>query len=231
VPPAGRPLFEEFVEVLGREEWDVALLQEAPPRWFDAFRERLGVQGARVLTSRNFGSALRGFVADRQPDLIKSNEGGSNQILVRPPWLIGATDTLRLARFPERRQLLRAQLVRDGAPSLSVANMHTSANRPHAAAQELRRAAEWCRDERLIFGGDLNLRPAEDAATYEELEQRFGLASPTAPTAIDHLLCRGLEVVEPPRQLAPERQEVVGAGGGRVHLSDHAPVAALFAMT
>jgi endonuclease/exonuclease/phosphatase family metal-dependent hydrolase len=209
----------------------VALLQEAPPRWFDQLLERLGAQGARVLTSRNFGSALRGFVADRKPDLIKSNEGGSNQILVRAPWMIAATSQLTLARFPERRRLLKTQLVRAGAPALAVANMHTSANRPHAAARELRRAAEWCGDERLIFGGDLNLRPAGDPATYDVLQRRFGLAAPTGGTAIDHLLCRGLEVVEPPHQLPPERREVVSSDGVRTRLSDHAPVAAVFAMT
>jgi endonuclease/exonuclease/phosphatase family metal-dependent hydrolase len=223
---AGRPLFEEFVDVLAREQWDVALLQEAPPRWFDPLRRRLGVQGARVLTSRNFGSAVRGWIAERSPDLIKSNEGGSNQILVRPPWMIGATYTLTLARFPERRRALRAQLIRDNAPALSVANLHTSANRPRAAAGELVRAAEWCEVERLIFGGDLNLRPAEDPATFAELERRFRLAPPTAPTAIDHLLCRGIEIVEPPHQLDAERRTV-----GGLLLSDHAPVASVFAMT
>jgi endonuclease/exonuclease/phosphatase family metal-dependent hydrolase len=231
VPPAGRRLLDEFVEVLAREEWDVALLQEAPPRWFDPLRERLGVQGARVLTSRNFGSPLRGFVAERWPDLIKSNEGGSNQILVRAPWTIAATATLALAHFPERRRALRAQLAREGASALTVVNLHASANRPHAAARELPRAAAWCDDERLILGGDFNLRPAEDAAAFAELEERFGLAAPTAPTAIDHILCRGLELVEPPRRLAPERQEVIGADGRRIHLSDHALVAGVCAVT
>lgn len=217
--------------MLAREQWDVALLQEAPPRWFDALCERLDATGALVLTSRNFGSALRGRIADWRPDLIKSNEGGSNQILTRLPWRIGATTKLGLSRFPERRRLLRAEVTLDGMPPLTVANMHLSANRPQAAARELLRAAEWCSDERLIFGGDLNLRPAEDRAIYAELEQSFGLAAPTADTAIDHLLCRGLEVVEPPHRLPPERREVDSADGRRIRLSDHAPVAAVFAMT
>ena len=221
-PPAGRPLLDEFGELLRREPWDIALLQEAPPRWFG----RLGADGAMVLTSRNFGSALRTWVADRKPDLIKSNEGGSNQILVRGGWRIATTRRLTLARFPERRRLLWAQVEHEGGSSVAIANLHASANLPRKAARELLRAATWCEDERLVFGGDLNLRPAEDPATYVELERRHGLASPTASTAIDHLLARGLELIEPPHQLAPERREDVAG----FLLSDHAPVTAVFAM-
>ena len=180
--------------MLGREEWDIALLQEAPPRWFG----RLGAEGAIALTSRNFGSALRGRIAEWKPDLIKSNEGGSNQTLVRAPWRITETRQLALARFPERRRLLWTRVEHQEAASLAVANLHASANRPRAAAHELLRAAEWCStDQHLLFGGDLNLRPAEDPATFAELERRFGLAPPTAPHAIDQLLCRLLEVLEP----------------------------------
>ncbi len=187
----------------------------------------LGATGAVALTSRNFGSALRARVADWKPDLIKSNEGGSNQTLVRPPWRIEDTRQLRLARWPERRRLLWTRLEREDGAALAVANLHASANRPHAAARELLHAAEWCsRDARLIFGGDLNLRPAEDSAAYAQLDERFGLARPTAPHAIDHLLCRGLELVEPPRALSADRREVDG-----IRLSDHAPVVAVFAMT
>ena len=179
-----------------------------------------------TLTSRNFGSAVRGLVADWKPDLIKSNEGGSNQTLVRAPWRIASEHTLTLARFPERRRLLLTRLEHESGSKLAVANLHASANLPRKAARELLRAAEWCTDERLIFGGDLNLRPAENPATYDELRERFGLAAPTSQSAIDHLLCRGIEVVEQPRQLPTERRDAAPG----VRLSDHAPVAGDFAM-
>jgi endonuclease/exonuclease/phosphatase family metal-dependent hydrolase len=221
-PPAARPLLDEFVELLAREQWDIALLQEAPPRWAG----RLGASGAIALTSRNFGSALRARIADWKPDLIKSNEGGSNQTLVRPPWRIADTRRLTLARFPERRRLLWTRLEHESGEQLAVANLHASANLPRKAAKELLRAAEWCEGERLVFGGDFNVRAGEDPATYTELERQFGLAAPTAPAAIDHLLARGLTVVEPPHQLALERRTTpVG-----IRLSDHAPVTAEFAM-
>jgi endonuclease/exonuclease/phosphatase family metal-dependent hydrolase len=208
--------------MLRREPWDIALLQEAPPRWFG----KLGADGAMVLTSRNFGSALRARIADWKPDLIKSSEGGSNQTLVRAPWRIAETRRLTLARFPERRRVLWTRLEHESGARLAVANLHASANLPRNAARELLRAADWCEGERLVFGGDFNVRPAEDPRTYEQLGERFGLAAPTTPTAIDHLLARGLDVVEPPRQLPPERRD---AGPG-VRLSDHAPVTAAFAM-
>lgn len=221
-PPAGRLLLSEFAEVLGREAWDIALLQEAPPRWFG----KLGASGEMALTSRNFGSALRSRIADSKPDLIKSNEGGSNQTLVRPPWRIAEKRVLTLARLPERRRLLWTLLEHESGARLAVANLHATANHPGKAARELLRAAEWCGDERLVFGGDFNVRPAEDPAVYAELEQRFGLAAPTERGAIDHILVRGLTRVEAPRQLAPERREASGS----VRLSDHALVTGLFAM-
>jgi endonuclease/exonuclease/phosphatase family metal-dependent hydrolase len=221
-PPAGRPLLDEFVELLAREQWDVALLQEAPPRWAG----QLGASGAIALTSRNFGSALRARVAEWKPDLIKSNEGGSNQTLVRAPWRIAETRRLTLAHMPERRRVLWTRLEHEAGDQLAVANLHASANLPRKAARELLRAAEWCEGERLVFGGDFNVRPREDPGTYEQLANRFGLAAPTAPGAIDHLLVRGLDVVEPPRQLPVERREIPAG----IRLSDHAPVTAVLAM-
>ncbi len=57
-----------------------------------------------------------------------------------------------------------------------------------------RAATEFAGGAPLIFGGDLNLRPAEQPAVFERLREDFGLAAPTGPKAIDHLLVRGLEV-------------------------------------
>ena len=71
-PPRGhvdvnRPLLDEFATVLNRLEWDVAFLQEAPPRWFVELQRRTGSTGARVLTSRNSLGWLRGRLADWNP--------------------------------------------------------------------------------------------------------------------------------------------------------------------
>jgi endonuclease/exonuclease/phosphatase family metal-dependent hydrolase len=88
-------------------------------------------------------------------------------------------------------------------------------------------ASEWAGEAPLIFGGDFNLRPAENPEVFAELRERFGLAAPTGSQAIDHLLARGLETVEPAGQWPPERREV-HEDGLALRLSDHAPVEAVF---
>ena len=228
VPPAHRPLLDEFATVLNRLEWDVAFLQEAPPRWFLELQKRTGSTGARVLTSRNSFGWLRGKLADWKPDLIKSQEGGSNQLLVRAPDGIAEHHAALLARLPERRKLQWARL----DSGVCVANLHASAGRPAKATAEVLRAAElaldWSGSHPLVFGGDLNLRPAREARPFEELRERLGLGDPTAPDAIDHVLARGLTVADPPRRLAPEEREVADADGRPIRLSDHPPVVAAF---
>jgi endonuclease/exonuclease/phosphatase family metal-dependent hydrolase len=227
-----RPLLDEFARVLDGLEWDVALLQEAPPRWFGELRRRTGAEGARTLTSRNVLPALQGLLADLNPDLIASWEGGSNQVLVRPPARVAAHRELTIARKPERRRMHWARLELPGEATLCVANLHATAGRPAQASPEVVAAAEaaveWSGEAALVFGGDLNLRPAGEPGTFELLEERFGLREPTAPDAIDHVLARGLEIAEPPRPLAPERRELKEPDGRRLRLSDHRLIVARF---
>lgn len=208
--------------MLGSIEWDVALLQEAPPRWRDALARQLDAESAMTLTSRNYGAPIRAWIADRRPNLIKSNEGGSNQLLVRAPWRIEEVREHTLARRPERRRMLCARLAGPDGALLAVANLHGSVDTvPGARAQVLHAAesaVEWAGDLPLLFGGDLNLRPSRQPEVFEELERRFDLKPPTARDAIDHLLARNLEVVEPPRR------------GPALRLSDHAYVTAAVGM-
>jgi endonuclease/exonuclease/phosphatase (EEP) superfamily protein YafD len=89
---------------------------------------------------------------------------------------------------------------------------------------------EWAGERPLIFGGDLNLRPTSVPEVFDTLRERHGLAAPTDPKAIDHLLVRGLEPVEPPRRLPPEARELRDEDGSAIRLSDHAPVLASFGL-
>jgi endonuclease/exonuclease/phosphatase family metal-dependent hydrolase len=224
-----RDLLDEFVAVLDSAPWDVALLQECPPRWTKQLAERLGAHPHGVLTSRNSFAPLRSIAARLNPDLIASAEGGSNLTLVR-----GTTPTMCRELVlcpgpkPERRTMAFTRL----ASRVCVANLHAStgaANRPRAE-DELRLAAEtslrWAGGAPLILGGDLNVRPS-DSDIYDELAERFGLRAPTAPDSLDHLLCTALEPVEPPAPWPAERREVARHGLA-LRLSDHAPVEAVF---
>ncbi|MGH2951030.1 MAG: endonuclease/exonuclease/phosphatase family protein [Solirubrobacterales bacterium] len=233
-----RYLLGEFAAVLAGADWDVALLQECPPRWSAPLARACGAQPHLVLTSRNSFAALRAAVARISPDLIASNEGGSNLTLVRPAaGAIVARDeiTVQPGPVPERRAMALTRLRRTDATvpnELSVANLHLSAGtalRPTAEREVLAaagRATAWAGETPLVFGGDLNLRPAE-TGVYERLAEQFGLTGTTGPDALDHLLVRGLDVIEPPSAWPPARREV-RAGGLAIRLSDHAPVEAAF---
>lgn len=153
VPPAGRELFGEFAGALAGWEWDVALLQEVPPWWPAALGERVGADSRSVLTSRNALLAVRRAVAVRWPDVIKSNGGGANALLVRGDAIVEHR-TRRLCSWPERRWVHGMRL-RDAR--LWVANLHGG-----GAIRDARRAAQsalaWAGDVPVVLGGDFNIR-------------------------------------------------------------------------
>jgi endonuclease/exonuclease/phosphatase family metal-dependent hydrolase len=227
-----RLLLDELAGVLDGFDWDVALLQEAPPRWFGELERRTGAGGARVFTSRNLLPPLQGLLADWNPDLIASWEGGSNQILARSPMRILEERRLTLTRRPERRRMHWTRLEHPEMGRMCVSNIHATAGHPRQASAEVVAAAEaaaqWSGGDPLVFGGDLNLRPASDAEVFDLLRDRFGMREPTAPDAIDHVLARGLQIVAQPRLLAPEERELTEPDGLLLRLSDHRPVLAGF---
>ncbi|HEX5763747.1 MAG TPA: endonuclease/exonuclease/phosphatase family protein [Solirubrobacterales bacterium] len=264
-----RELLREFAELLAGAEWDVALLQECPPRFAESLARASGAEAHQVLTSRNSFAPLRQLVARLNPDLIASGEGGSNLTLVRESFRcdLCTSDVQNSHRKEvtvlerrevaihtgplERRAMALTRIAVDpgaadsalerrpigasGSPRpLCIANLHASADRRDLAAEDVLRAAriatEWASDAPLLFGGDLNLQPSESGEVFDELRERFGLAPPTAPNAIDHLLARGLELVARPRRWPAERREVP-EDGLALRLSDHSPVEATFSLS
>jgi len=220
-----RPLLDEFADFIAGQDWDVALFQEAPPRWFRELCNRAHASGVLAPTSRNQLAWLRGRLADRRPDLMGSAEGGSNQVLIRSPWRATEHRHLTLARLPERRRMLWVRLEReDDGRQLCVATLHATAHRPERSSKEVDRAArtalDWSADNPLVFGGDFNARPSEDPGLFETLRDGYGLVGPSPPHAIDHLLVRGLEIAEPPR--------TIEHAAGSLELSDHDPVVARY---
>ena len=223
-----RELLREFAQVLGAARWGVALLQECPPRWSAALASACEANAQRSLTSRNWLGSVRNVLASWNPDLLGSWEGGSNLTLVRGLGGDGLLDQrdLVLRRLPERRTMAFARL----DSGLCVANLHAS-TRPALAAADVRHAVEtavaWAGESPLILGGDFNLRPGQ-TRLFGDLTRRFGLSAPTGPESIDHILSRGLEIVDPPSAWPPEARELPSEGL-RLRLSDHAPVEARFA--
>ncbi len=226
-----RDLTQEFAALLAATAWDVALLQECPPRFMEPLARACGAEAHRALTSRNSLGPLRALLARQNPDLMASGEGGSNLTLVRVPGKLGGIAERRELAIhdgpPERRSMALTRT----ACGLCVANLHATNDRPELAVEDVLRAAraatEFAGSAALVFGGDLNLRPAEQPAVFERLHEDFGLAAPTGPRAIDHLLVRGLEVLQAPAQWPPEWRELP-LNGRALRLSDHAPVEATF---
>lgn len=228
-----RDLTAEFAALLAGAAWDVAMLQECPPRFAGPLARASGAEYHRSFTSRNELGFWRALLARQNPDLMASGEGGSNTTLVRVPGKLGGIAERRELEIhagePERRTMAFTRT----ASGLCVANLHATNDRPRDATADVlrgaRAASEWAGDAPLVFGGDLNLRPAEDPEVFAQLAADFGLRSPTTgPRQIDHVLARGLEVVAAPVQWPPERRELA-LDGKALRLSDHAPVEARFA--
>jgi endonuclease/exonuclease/phosphatase family metal-dependent hydrolase len=226
-----RDLTAEFATLLAATAWDVALLQECPPRFAEPLARACGAEWQRALTSRNALEPLRALLARQNPDLMASAEGGSNLTLVRVPGKLGGIAERRELAIHEGAPERRSMALTRTASGVCIANLHATNDRPELATEDVllaaRAADRFAGAAPLIFGGDLNLRPAEHPEIFERLREEFGLAAPTAPRAIDHLLTRGLEVLEPPAAWPPERRELP-LDGRALRLSDHAPVQARF---
>jgi endonuclease/exonuclease/phosphatase family metal-dependent hydrolase len=227
-----RDLTSEFATLLAGAAWDVALLQECPPRFAAPLARACSAEAHRVLTSRNSLGPLRALLARQNPDLMASGEGGSNLTLVRVPGRLGGIAERRELAIHEGAPERRAMALTRTASGVCVANLHATNDAPKLASEDVLRAAraatEFAAGAPLVFGGDLNLRPAENPAVFERLREDFGLEGPTAPRAIDHLLTRGIELVDGPTPWPPERRELP-IDGRALRLSDHAPVEAKFA--
>ena len=203
VPAAGRDLLEEFTALIAGWDWDVALLQEVPPWWPPHLAAAAGATHATALTSRNALLPVRRALATRWPDVLKSQGGGANAILVRDGTI---TDHARrrLRVLPERRSMHAVRLAPSG---VWVANAHCAKNRrdrPRAdAANAVETLLRWGKGAPgLVFGGDLNVRTPRPIAGFAAAGGHW----------VDHVMARGLERAGEPVLLE------------RGTLSDHEPL-------
>src|SRR4051794_30876684 len=197
VPPAGRYLLGEFAAMLAGWEWDVALLQEVPPWWPAPLAQATDSEERHVLTSRNSFLPLRRFIAVRWPDLIRSNGGGSNAILVRNARIEGHA-TARLCRKPESRWAHAVWL----DSGICVVNLHATVPKEDPEQRDLtlalHQAERWAGRRPLIFGGDVN-----------QTKPRVPGLVHVAGHHVDHLFARGLDATDAGERLP------------HGHLSDH----------
>jgi endonuclease/exonuclease/phosphatase family metal-dependent hydrolase len=202
VPETRHALLDAFATRIASWPWDVALLQEVPPWWPRPLARASDADARAVLTSRNFGLAARRWVAERRPDVIKSNGGGANAILVRGAIRRHAVE--RLCRFPERRWVHAVQLEPAG---VWVANLHASTRDDRARADLERAGAALTRwagpDAPALLGGDANIAAPGVVPGFADLGGH----------GIDRFFARGaLRAVSTPTVLDAKP------------LSDHAPV-------
>ena len=130
-PRPGQPRPDRRVRrAARRRRWDVALLQECPPRFAEPLARACGAEAHRVLTSRNSLARCAALLARQNPDLMASGEGGSNLTLVRAPGQLGGIAERRemaihegeperraMAFDPHRLRRLRRQPARDQRPT------------------------------------------------------------------------------------------------------------------
>jgi endonuclease/exonuclease/phosphatase family metal-dependent hydrolase len=200
VPPAGRDLYREFAGRLASWAWDVALLQECPPWWPAQLAADCDAHEHHALTSRNSCLPLRRWIAQRRPDLIKSNGGGCNAILIRGSDA-GTDHRFAVLRTrPERRVVHGVQL-----GDTWICNLHAQVWSEEQAQQDAATAAAdvfaWAGDAPVILGGDFNTRTPHPAGLTD-----------LGGHKVDRVLARGWSAA------SPAKTEDHG------HLSDHAPI-------
>jgi endonuclease/exonuclease/phosphatase family metal-dependent hydrolase len=247
LPPRRRRYVEQMVRLVCENDPVLVCLQEVPPfalphleRW--AGRTAVGDVAMRARIPGPLGVKL----TDLHSGFIRSGvEGQANAMLVAPgvevlhhevvalnprrfrrreaermglPW------RARLAWALERRicQMLRLRLA-DGRIVLA-ANLHATSYRTdkRLADAELRRAASFVdafadADEPVILGGDFNVTTFSSPTLRELAGPEWGFSAPGP--GLDHVLMRGLTVVEGERHWPDERRR-----HGTGLLSDHAPV-------
>ncbi len=208
LPPSGRDLQDAFAAALAGWAWDVALLQEVPPWWPAPLGRACHASARGALTSRNALLPLRKLLAQQFPDVVKSNGGGSNAILVRG---IGIAEhrVVELRRRPERR-VAHAVRLADGR---WIANLHAQVHSEVHAQADLATAAtaldRWAgAGTAVVLGGDTNTR-----------RPRAGDLTSLGGHDVDFVLARGWRRVG--------ELDVLDRGT----LSDHAPVAMTLART
>jgi endonuclease/exonuclease/phosphatase family metal-dependent hydrolase len=189
VPERHEALLGEFAAAIAGWEWDVALLQEVPPWWPPALGRAAGASARTALTSRNWLLPVRRRVAEWRPDLIKSNGGGANAILVRGTPIL--EHRVRRLRWSPERRVVHAVALADATWAANLhAQVHSEARAQADLALAGRTVAGWAGDAPALLGGDANVR-----------EPRVPGFTHLGGQGVDHVLGRGFVAAGPTRTL------------------------------
>ena len=200
VPERPRELLAEFTDKISGWDWDVALLQEVPPWWPGELAVACGAQERTVLTSRNALLPLRRLVARRRPDLIKSNGGGCNAVLVRGD-RPGEDHQFAVLRTKPERRVVHGVRLGDTWTCNLHAQVWSEEQAQQDAATAAARAFTWAGDAPVILGGDFNTRAPHPPGLTD-----------LGGHKVDRILARGWTAASGSRTL------------DHGQLSDHAPI-------
>ena len=202
-------------ELLGATAWDVALLQEAPPRFAAAAgpgQRRRGPPGVHLPQLARLAAREGWRGINPGPDRLRRGR-------LQPDPGAGASGPL--GGIAERRELDDPQ----GPPRAPCDGLHREPRRASASptctrptgtpnlrsqtcCAAARAASEWAGSGPCSSAAISTSARREDPEVFDDLRERFGLTAPTGPRAIDHLLVRGLDDVAAPTPWPARRREL-----------------------
>lgn len=253
-----RKWIDEMAAVIRALRPTVAALQEVPPQAVGRLAHMTGMRAVRSVMRPVIGPlALRGWLADRNPDLWRTHEGTSNVVLCHPDWTPETAWTIRhnpplftlrqgrrlrlgcrerIHWMAEPRRLVGTRLRHGDGRTVVVVSLHCHNSLVwDAIAAEVTRILPLVEqrlhpDEPVLLAGDMNSAGSHHPAIAAVLAAGFA-ESTVDDLVLDHIFHRGLREVHAPVALEPSvRSLTVPFRGGQrtVLLSDHDIVRAVY---